>query len=185
MQHRFTLSALLACTLAAALPASAQDIKPGLWEVNNKVSSSSPQAQAAISEVQRHLASMSPEQRQSMQQMLERNGVQLDIGAGGALQSRMCMTREMIERREFPVQQGNCTQNVTPIADKRLKVAFSCTKPRASGEGEMTVESPTSYRARMRIRSDERNETVDMDVNGRWVGADCGSVRPVAVPKGK
>ncbi len=185
MQHRFTLSALLACTLAAALPASAQDLKPGLWEVNNNVSSSSPQAQAAISEVQRHLATMSPEQRQSMQQMLERNGVQLNIGAGGALQTRMCMTREMIERREFPVQQGNCTQNIMPAGGNRLKVAFSCTKPRASGDGEMTVESPTSYRARMQVRSEGRNETVDMDVNGRWVGADCGNVRPVGIQKAK
>ena len=178
MQHRFAFTTLLACALAAALPASAQDIKPGLWELNNQVSSSNPQAQAAIGEVQRHLADMSPEQRQSMQQMLERNGIQLNIGAGGALQTRICMTREMIERREFPVQQGNCTQNITPISGKRLKVAFSCTRPRASGEGEMTVESETSYRARMRVRSDERKETVDMDVNGRWLGADCGGLKP-------
>ena len=188
MKQTLTLLAL-AAGCASALPAQAQaqalNMKPGLWELNNQVSSSDPTIQSAMSEMQKQLANMSPQQRQAMQQMMDRNGVQIKLGAGGALQSRMCMTREMIARREFPVQEGECKQDFTPLSANRLKVAFSCTKPRASGEGELTMDSDTSYRARVKIRSEERSGTVDMDVNGKWLGADCGSVRPMNVPKGK
>jgi len=182
MKHTLTALALLACTL----PACAQklDIRPGLWELTNKVSSADPQMQSAMSEMEKQLANMSPQQRQSLQQMLDRNGVQIQLGAGGALQSRMCMTKEMIARQQFPVQEGDCTQHYTPLSASRMKIAFSCTRPRASGEGEMTLDSDTSYRARVTIRSAERG-TVDMDVAGKWLGADCGGVRPVQVPKGK
>jgi hypothetical protein len=179
--------AVLACgwtTLPAAAQAPKLDIRPGLWELNNRVSSPDPQMQSAMTQMQAQLANMSPEQRQSLQQMLDRNGVQIKLGAGGALQSRMCMTPEMIARQELPIQEGNCTQNTTPLSGNRLKIAFSCTKPRTSGEGEMTMDSDTSYRARVKIRSEERG-TVDMDVNGKWLGADCGSVRPTTAPKGK
>jgi len=187
MKRTLTTLALAAATFAGTLPAGAQtlNMKPGLWELNNQVSSSDPNIQSAMSEMQKQLANMSPQQRQAMQQMMDRNGVQIKLGAGGALQSRMCMTREMIERREFPVQEGECKQNLTPVSANRMKVAFSCTKPRASGEGELTMDSDTSYRARVKIRSEERSGTVDMDVNGKWLGADCGSVRPMGVPKGK
>jgi len=187
MKHRLTILALLACAAGTGLPAAAQtpNIKPGLWELNNRVSSSDPQMQSAMSEMQKQLANMSPEQRQSLQQLMDRNGVQFKLGAGGALQSRVCMTREMIERRQFPVQDGTCTQNVTPVSSTRMQVAFSCTRPRASGQGELVMESETSYRGRVTIRSEERSGTVDMDVNGKWLGADCGAVRPVGGAKGK
>jgi hypothetical protein len=183
MQKRPRTLAMLACACAAvlALPASAQDMKPGLWEMNNNVSSPDVQTQAAMSEIQKQLANMSPEQRQGLQQMLERNGVQVDLGAAGAITSRVCMTKEMIQRKEFPVQQGDCKQKVTPVSARRMKVAFSCSKPPASGEGEMTLDSDTSYRARMHIRGNDgaSRQAVDMDVSGRWLGADCGALRPI------
>jgi hypothetical protein len=174
--------ALLAC-LAPALPAVAQDMRPGLWELTNNVGSPNARTQAMISEARKQLGNMSPEQRQSVQQLLEKNGVQLDLGAGGALRSRMCVTREMIARKEMPMQQGDCAYKMTPLGANRLQVNFSCTRPHARGEGEMTVDSPTSYHARMTVHDQDRpDQVVDMDVNGRWVGASCGSLRPIQVP---
>ena len=185
MKIRVKTAALLAC-LVPGLPALAQDMKPGLWELTNKVGSSNGQMQAAILEARKQLANMSPEQRQSMQQMLEQNGVQLDVGAGGALKTKMCVTREMIERKEVPMQQGDCSYQTTPQGANRLKVSFTCTRPRASGEGDMTVDTPTSYHARMTIHDqDQPDETVDMDVNGRWLAASCGTVRPTRIPGAK
>jgi hypothetical protein len=176
---------VLAC---AALPAGAQTMKPGLWELSNTVSSGDGQMQSAMAEMQKQLASMPPEQRKAMQQMMERNGVQMNIGAGGALTTRMCMTKEMIQRKEFPVHEGDCKQKVTPMGANKMKVAFSCTKPPASGEGEMTLDSDTSYRARMHIRGSEGGEqrVMDMDVTGKWLGADCGNLRPMSsIPQAK
>jgi len=173
---------LLACS---ALPASAQAMKPGLWEVSSKLSSADGAMQAAMAQAQQQLANMPPEQKGAMQKMLEQHGVQLDLGANGAMRTRMCMTREMAARRELPIQQGDCTQKATPLSSTRVQVSFSCTRPRVSGEGEVTMESDTRYRARMNIRSDERNGAVDMDVSGAWLAADCGKLAPVSLPTAK
>jgi hypothetical protein len=177
-----------ACILAcAALPAGAQTMKPGLWELSNKLSSPDSQMNTAMAEIQKQLASMPPEQRKAMQQMMEKNGVQMNIGPGGALTSRMCMTKEMIARKEFPVQEGDCKQKVTPVSGTRMNVAFSCTKPPASGEGEIIVDSDTSYRVKMHIKGTDggRPQVMDMDVTGKWQGADCGALRPISIPPAK
>jgi hypothetical protein len=175
---------LLACAGAGiALPAGAQTLKPGLWSLSNTMTSNDPQIAQAMSALQQHLANMPPEQRQQMQQMMQQHGVQVDVGAGGALQTKLCMTREMAERKEFPVQQGDCRQTYTQQSATRGHVAFTCTKPKVSGEGDVIADSDTSYRAHVKIRSDEqgRNQTVDMDVTGKWLSADCGTVRPMTL----
>lgn len=177
--------ALAACALIA-LPAGAQDMQPGLWSVTSKVSSPNGQVQAAVSEIQKQLAAMTPDKRQAMQQMLQQNGIQVDIGAGGALQSKMCLTREMIARKEVPMQEGDCTYKTTSLGANRLQVNFSCTRPHADGSGDMTIDTPTHYRARFKVRNaDQPDQTVDMDVDGRWLAADCGSVRPIQLPAAK
>jgi len=186
MNKTIARTLLLACA-CAALPAGAQAMKPGLWSLSNQVTSSDPDVAQAMSAMQQQMANMSPEQRQQMQKMMQQNGVQLDIGAGGALQTRLCMTRDMAERKEFPVQQGDCKQTFTQQSSTRGHIAFTCTKPRVSGEGDVTADSDTSYRAHMKIKNDEqgRNQVVDMDVTGKWLSADCGNVRPIAVSRAK
>lgn len=190
MKQRPVSTLLLAgaCACALALPAAAQNMKPGLWSLSNNVSSNDPQVQGAMSMLQQHLANMSPDQRRQVEQMMKQNGVQLDVGANGALQTKVCMTREMIERREFPVQQGDCRQTFTPKSGSGGSggigsgghIVFSCTKPqRVSGDGDLTVVSDTSYTARMHIRSDDKpSQAVDMNVSASWLSADCGSLRP-------
>jgi len=190
MKTPITNTILLACTcaaLGAALPAAAQTMKPGLWALENRMTSDDPAIDQAMSVMQQHMANMSPEQRQQMQSMMQQHGVQLDIGAGGALQTKICMTREMAERKEFPVQQGDCRQTYTQQSPTRGHIAFTCTKPRVRGEGEVTADNDKSYRAHMKIRSEEegRNQVVDMDVAGKWLSADCGNIRPVTIPQAK
>jgi len=184
---RTILLASLCAALGAALPAAAQTMKPGLWAMSNKMTSNDPALGQAMSAMQEHMANMSPEQRQQMQSMMQQHGVQLDIGAGGALQTKICMTREMAERKEFPVQQGDCRQTFTQQSPTRGHIAFTCTKPRVSGEGDLTTDNDTSYRAHMKIRREEegRNQVVDMDVTGKWLAADCGNIRPVTIPRAK
>jgi hypothetical protein len=180
MNIRTTLIALLACGTALAAPAFAQDMKPGLWEQTNNASYSDGKVQASMSDIQKLLANLSPEQRQQVQQTMEKNGVQMDL-ANGAMHSKLCITREMIERKQVPIQEGDCSTKMTPSGANQLQVNFTCTRPHASGEGEMTIDSPTTYRAQMRIHNqDQPNQVVNMDVAGRWVGADCGNLRPAA-----
>jgi len=184
MKHRLATLALLACG-CATLPAHAQDMKPGLWEVSNKVSSPDARMQSMMAMAQQHMANMSPEQRRQTEQMMQQNGIQLDIAPGGVLRTRMCMTREMIARKEFPVQQGDCKQSYTQQSGNKGRVAFSCTRPPISGEGEMTMLSDTSYQARMKMTQggDGARQTMDMDVTGKWLGADCGALQAPGVKK--
>ena len=64
------LAGLLAGLLAAtvALPASAQSIKPGLWQTTNKMSSADPQTDQAMSGLLQQLGNLTPEQRQKVDQ---------------------------------------------------------------------------------------------------------------------
>jgi hypothetical protein len=178
MTRTFLAGAIL---LGCALPALAQSIKPGLWDLSSQFSSPDKQVQATMNAAQEHLAKMSPEQRAQMQQMLRQNGVQLDLGNNGAIRTKVCMTREMAERNEFPVQQGDCTQKFTRQAGGNGTLAFSCTKPKITGQGTVTRISDTSYRAQMRVTSAEQGkpQVVDTNVTGNWVGADCGGLKPL------
>lgn len=172
------LGALL--LLACALPASAQNIKPGLWDLSSQFTSPDPTLQSAMNSMQQRLANLPPEQRARIESALRQNGVQVDPGSKGGLRTRVCMTREMAERREFPIQEGQCTQKYTDQGGGRGLVAFSCTRPAISGNGEITMLSDTSYRAHMRVTSQEHgNQTVETNVTGTWVGADCGSLKPL------
>jgi hypothetical protein len=189
MKKTYYIATLFAgLSMAAILPAGAasttETMRPGLWETTGNLSSSDPQTQAAMSQVQKRLAGMSPAQRQQLQGMLKQHGVQADLDAGGAVRSRVCLTREMIERQAVPVQQGECTQHATPISPTHIKVAFTCTKPAVSGEGDVTVDDPTHYHARVNATT-TNGQNVSADATGAWVSADCGSVRPEPLPRAK
>ena len=170
-----------ATVLAFALPAGAQTMKPGLWEINNKASGG--QAGDAMAQMQKELAGMPPEQRKQMEAMLAQRGVQMAPGAGGGMAMRMCMTKEMVERNEVPTRDG-CTYTSQKGSGNTAKVAFSCKNPPSTGEGEVKF-TPESYTSHMTIRTTEggRTETMVMDATGKWLKADCGNVKPPASAK--
>jgi hypothetical protein len=166
----------------AVLPAGAQSMKPGLWEINNKMSGG--QMDQAMAEMQQQMAQMPPEQRKQMEAMMAQRGVKMMPGGpGGGMAIRMCMTREMVERNEVPVQDG-CTTSRQQRTGNTLKIAFSCTNPPASGEGDFRF-SGDSYTSHMTIRTtvQGKQEAMVMDGSGKWLGADCGSVKPIAPPR--
>ena len=65
--------------LLAGQPALAQTLKPGLWEIIDKMQSGSGQIEKGIAEMQKQMAGMSPEQRKMMQDTMAKQG--LVIGA--------------------------------------------------------------------------------------------------------
>jgi hypothetical protein len=98
----------------AALPAGAQTMKPGLGAVNTVTLTATPSGAGDVGRAEA-LANMSPEQRQQMQNMMEQHGVQLDVGAGGALTDRMCMTqRNDPSARNSPSSRATASRSLTP-----------------------------------------------------------------------
>ena len=172
----------LACAAALNAGASAQTLRPGLWELSQTVRSASGEMERAMAEMQQQMAALPPEQRKMMQDMMARQGVGMGSGAGGAMTVKLCFTREMVERDQIPAQEGDCRTMVSPRSGNRMKMSFTCSNPPSSGEGEWTFVSPEAYTTRMVVRHNAqgRAETMNLESRGRWVSADCGAIRPLA-----
>jgi len=186
---RPTALALLAALAICALPSSAQNMKPGLWEINNKMQTGNGQFEKAMAQMQAQMASMPPEQRKMMEDMMARQGVDLSgLGSNGGMVVKMCMTKEMVAQNQVPIQQqGDCTHRLSPVVGNSMKVSFSCTNPPASGEGQITFKGDTAYAMKMNMRSTAagKPETMSLDATGKWLGADCGNIKPMVIPKAK
>ncbi len=179
---RHSLFALTLLTLATGV--CAQTMKPGLWEITNNMQSGGKDLTAAMASMQKQMAAMPPEQRKMMQDMMAKQGVQMGSGTGGGMSIKMCLTPEMVERNEVaPKQQGDCTHTTSPRVGGTMKYSFKCTKPASSGQGEVTFTSPEAYSMKMSMTSAERN--MDMQANGKWLGANCGDIKPIQVPTAK
>ena len=175
----FVIAAFIA---AAALPAAAQTLKPGLWEVTNKMQGGSGQMQNAMSEMQKHMASMPPEQRKMMEQQMAKSGVKMGAGGpAGGMSVQVCMTREMVEKNDLPSQQGDCKTTSQGRSGNTMKMAFACTNPPSSGDGQVTFNSPESYTSKMNVSTqvDGKPEKISMEGTGKWLAADCGNVKPM------
>lgn len=178
---RLWLSAGLALLALAAQPVMAQGSKPGLWEISNKIGGSA-EMDKAMAQMQQQMAGMAPAQRKQMEDMLAKQGMSMNAGAGGGLSMKVCMTREMIERNEMPPpQQGDCKSTVSPRAGNTQKISFSCTQPPSSGEGLITYTSNEAYTMKMVTTTTVKGkpEKMTLDGAGKWLSADCGAVKPM------
>jgi Protein of unknown function (DUF3617) len=177
--------AALAFSALAAQPALAQAFKAGLWEANNKVGAGNAKLQEAMAMMQQQMAGMAPERRKQMEDMMARQGV--SIGSDGVV-VKMCITPEMAAQQQLPIQQqGNCTYQRSPMIGNTLKFSFTCSNPQGSGDGSVTFASPTAYTSSMRVTTSATGspEAVDVQSTGRWLGSDCGSVKPLPLPSAK
>jgi len=173
--------ALLLFCLAAS-PAMAQTLKPGLWELSNRVASASPETMAMMQAAQQQMANMAPEQRKAMEQMMASHGVNMNMGDAGGVKLTYCLTKDMAEKQDLPAgQPGQCTTTRTPVPGG-MNVTFNCAKPPSSGNGQVIFNGNTAYSMRMSVNSTAQGKPQNMVVegNGRWLSADCGSVKPAA-----
>lgn len=179
MKVPFLLAAVL------CLPAFGQTLKPGLWEVQQKMHGSGEMNQA-MAEMQKQMAAMPPEQRKQMEAMMAKQGVQMGAAtSGGGMSMKMCMTKEMAERNELPANQGDCKTTSQQRSGNTMRMAFSCTNPPSSGETQFTLVSPEAYTMKMTATTTAsgKPEKVNMEGTGKWLTADCGNIKPVAPPK--
>ena len=186
MKVRYVLAATAAVAFSAG--ASAQTMKPGLWEITHKAQGASGGQMAdAQAKMQREMASMTPEQKKMMQEMMAKHGMQMGAGAGGGMSVKTCMTKEMIDRNELPSQKGDCRTTKQQKTGNTMKFAVACTNPPSTGEGQVTFLSPEAYTMKMAMQSprDGKAQAMNMEGSGKWLSADCGSIKPMAPPAGK
>lgn len=175
---------VLALLTGAALPvaAQAQKLNPGLWEMQTSMKSGDGRMQESMARMQKELANLPPEQRKMMQDMMAKQGVGIDP-AKGLQAMRLCLSKEQAERDEWPTDpNGSCKYERVQRSGATTRFAFSCSNPKASGEGEATVHSAKSYSSRMSSQLTDKDGKVvrtDMQQQARWLGADCGTVKPM------
>jgi hypothetical protein len=178
-------STLLALLMTSSLPALAQTLKPGLWELSHKMSGSA-QMDQAMAQMQQQLASMPPAQRKQMEEMMAKQGVNMSAGAGGGMRVKVCMTKEMAERNEMPqAQPGDCKSTASPRIGNTQKISYVCSQPQSSGEGQITFNSNEAYTMKMVTTTSVKgqSEKMTLDGSGKWLAADCAAVKPMAAPK--
>ena len=94
---------------------------------------------------------------------------------------RVCLTPEMVARKEVVPPQKDCTHSTTKSSAQSMQFAFTCTNPVRSGEGEVTFTSPEAYSMKMTARSKGKGEerSMDMKTQGKFVASDCGNIKPL------
>ena len=161
----------------------AQSQKPGLWEITHQGGGNA-DMDAAMVQMQKELAALPPEQRKKMETMM--GGHMPKAAAGGGMSMKVCLTPEMAARNEVPKQtEGDCTTTITSRTASSMKMSFVCTNPPSKGEGVYTFAGDKAYTAAMTIQSERKGkaETTTINGSGKWLSADCGSVKPIDMPK--
>jgi hypothetical protein len=172
------------CVLSlAAAACGAQTIKPGLWEMSTRMAGGSGDMEKLMAESQKHMDAMPPEQRKKMAEMMAKQGINMGT-PGSGMSVKICMTKEMIERNEVTRQEGNCKQTGAQRTGNTMTFSVACTKPPSTGEGQVTFSSPEAYTTKMTIHTTRQGkpETMKMESAGKFLSADCGSIKPMAVP---
>lgn len=166
--------------IATTLPALAADntplnVKAGLWEVTSDGSQSGappipPEA----------LARLSPEQRAQFEAAMRQS-------AGPHHQvSKRCVTQADIAKSFEKMGQmdgGRCTQNVSSSTATLRAGTFSCTgRENASGTYRIEARSRESVIANWNatISNGGKEMKITNTAQGKWLSADCGSVKPDA-----
>ncbi|HEY0061839.1 MAG TPA: DUF3617 domain-containing protein [Telluria sp.] len=161
-------------------------MKPGLWEIENKLSSQDSQMARQMEQMRKQLAALPPEQRKMMEDMMAKHaGAAMPTMTKDGMKVTMCMSPEMVARNELPVQQtGNCTHKRLPQAGDTIKMTFTCTEPPASGEGTVHLQGDSAYSMDMQMTSSlsGKREATAMHSDGKWISSDCGKLRPAPVP---
>jgi hypothetical protein len=171
------LSILMVSFSCSAVPAwAAGQMKPGLWEMTLK------------SDAMKNMPKMSPEQIRQMKQM----GVNVPEMRGGAMVSKVCITKEMAERDDTAAAGGSemkdmgCQMKNVRKSAGGYSADYVCTGDTMKGEGRVkgTFAGNEKFSAASEFKGTMGGQPVNsrQETVGRWLAADCGSVKPAPEP---
>jgi hypothetical protein len=158
MKKTVLWTAFVCCLVALAANAHAQKGKPGLWEVTTSM---------------------------SMPGMPQMPGM-------GARTSQVCVTQAMIDKYGGPYsnpQRGNCTVTNVSVTATGMTANLTCTgQMNMTGTVQMTIVDANTTKTTVQMNGTSPNgQQMNMTTQSTAVykGADCGSVKPLAMPPGQ
>jgi hypothetical protein len=190
MNIRMTAVSAFLIGSIAALPALAQNMKPGLWEIDTKGSTTAdPRLRQMLEMHKQQMANMPPEQRKMMEDMMAKHGAGgLTMSPDGGIHVKACITPAMVARNQLPIQQrGNCVHKHSPLVGNAMTMSFTCTNPEVSGEGSATFSGDNAFSMTMQTVAivNGKKQPSSMSSSGKWLASDCGNIKPVASAEGK
>jgi hypothetical protein len=183
---RLAASSLLSCLALAAVAAQLPmpPVKPGLWETRMSALDAdgheiAPPEQAALSK-------MPPEVREKMAESMKARGLSMP-DANGA--TKACLTKEMFESGKWQqmASEAGCTTKYSTLSGATWKWHSSCTSLKSETDGEVVFNSPESYRVKSTTTATVmgKTNTSTRIVQAKWLGANCGDIKPFTPPGGR
>ena len=159
---------------------TAPPIKPGLWQVQSQREVDGQKSQ--IPDMSEHLKNMPPETRRQMEAVMKQRGV--DMSGGNMNDMKICLGKDSVDPSQWQRNQGSCTTDYVTRSSSTWKWHTSCREPAAETDGEASFTSSDSYTVKtattMTVQGQTR--TTRMTLNSKWLGPDCGDVKPVTPP---
>lgn len=160
--YRVVMAVLALCGLNS-FGAEPLNAKPGLWEMTYSTEMSGTMIPKAT------LDKMSPEQRAKMEAMMKQRAA-----AGPKTRThKTCMTKENLQKGSFGEDEDKaCTYKWIAETRTKREGTFQCAgdSPRA-GTVNFEVMGGDKVKGDVRVVGD--NSKFNMQMNGRWIGADC------------
>ena len=168
-------------SLAAQNSIPIPPVKPGLWET--RMSQLDANGQEVPSPEFAALSKMPPEQRKMMAEAMRARGVQLP-DANGTMKA--CLSKELLDSgvwQQLAAQSG-CVTTFSTRTNSDWKWHTACASLQSESDGETAFSGSESYRTKMTTTSTiaGQKRTTTRIVQGKWVGAACGDVKPLMAP---
>jgi hypothetical protein len=186
------VTAAVAAFAAVDVLATGFGLKPGLWEsriikhvMDGRDMTS--QMTGAMVQMQSTLSRLPPEQRAQMEAMMRQRGG-MTIGTDGT--TKMCISPEMAARDQPIVdQEGRCQPAKVNHSGNRTAFEINCSVNGTvmTGNGESTAAGDViASRVDMNIRKGNgETHVLHTETEMKFLGSDCGEVKPFALPKAK
>jgi hypothetical protein len=164
----------LAASLVFTAAHAAGNMKPGLWEITTQ------------SDAMQRMPKIPPEQIERMRKM----GVEVPQMQNGGIVSKVCITPEMAQRDQWPQAAQNahdCTTGAPQAQGNAYTADIVCKGPNIKGKGTLKASfaDSTSFSSSSSFNGTAGGQPIKdhSTTSGKWLSADCGTVKPVAQKK--
>ena len=155
-------------------------VKSGLWEM--RVSALDADGHEIARPEQAALSRLSPEARARMADVMKARGISMP-DADGAIKA--CLTKETFDSGAWQqmASEAGCTTNYSTLTGTTWEWHSSCTALKSESDGEAVFSSSESYTTKVTTTATVigKANTLTRIVQGKWLGADCGDIRPLTL----
>jgi hypothetical protein len=169
--RKTTVSVLMFSIMCSSATVWAADqIKPGLWEMTIK------------SDAMKNVPKIPPEQMKKMREM----GITIPQMQDGGIVNKVCISKEMAERNDTPQfsqKESGCQSKNHQRSGNSYSMDIVCDGPDMKGTGKVrgTNSGGDRFTSTYDFKGTAHGQPVThkQETSGKWLSADCGSVKPM------